>query len=214
MGYFKSKIRQALLKARHSRRNLIGEKVKFSKDTLIGENCIINNGVTFSTNVILKNNVKIGPNTSLSNLYIDAGSIIEAYCICVGNKKGTINIGENVYIGISNYLDNSDDITIGNNVQIAGPSTAIYTHSGAYMALNGISLSEINTTQFRTTKPVIIENNVYVGCNCTIYPGIIIGHHSIIAPNSAVTKSVKPYTMVGGVPAKLIKTLPGPQGNS
>ncbi|NBC08454.1 MAG: hypothetical protein GVY26_14765, partial [Bacteroidetes bacterium] len=59
----------------------------------------------------------------------------------------------------------------------------------------------------RPVAPVVIEDNVYIGGNCTIYPGVKIGHHSVIAPNSAVTKDVVPYSMVGGVPAKKIKTL-------
>lgn len=207
MGYIKSAVKQRLLRFKHRRKNIIGRNVTFSIDTVIGNNCIVKKNVTFHSKVTLNRNVNIGQNSFLSNLYVDSGSIIESFCICVGNKKGMIKIGANVYIGISNYLDNSDDITIGNNVQIAGPSTAIYTHTGAYMAINGISLSETDTTPYRTSTPVVIENNVYVGCNCTIYPGIIIGHHSIVAPNSAVTKNVEPYTMVGGVPAKLIKRI-------
>jgi acetyltransferase-like isoleucine patch superfamily enzyme len=207
MAYFKSYIKQILIRLKHRRKNKIGRNVSFSSDTVIGTGCEINDGATFCTNVILVDNIKIGGGVFLSNITVKSNSIIESFCQCVGNKKGAIIIGENVYIGISNYMDNSDNITIGDNVQIAGPSTALYTHSGAYMALNGITLSSLETTPWRTTAPIIIENNVYVGCNCTIYPGIKIGHHSIIAPNSAVTKNVDPYSMVGGVPAQKIKDL-------
>jgi acetyltransferase-like isoleucine patch superfamily enzyme len=207
MGYFKSYIKQILLGIKHRKTNKIGKNVCFSKDTAIGIGCTVNDGTTFCTNVILGSKIKVGKGVFLSNIEISTGSIIESFCLCIGNKKGIIKLGENVYIGISNCLDNSDNITIGNNVQIAGPSTAIYTHSGAYMAINGISLDELETTQYRSTSPVIIEDNVYIGCNCTVYPGVTIGHHSIIAPNSAVTKNVEPFTMVGGVPAKVIKSI-------
>jgi acetyltransferase-like isoleucine patch superfamily enzyme len=54
----------------------------------------------------------------------------------------------------------------------------------------------------------VIEDNVYIGGNCTIYPGITIHHHSIVAPNSAVTKDVPSHSMLGGVPAKVVKQLP------
>jgi len=48
---------------------------------------------------------------------------------------------------------------------------------------------------------------VYINGNCTIYPGVTIHHHSVIAPNSAVTKDIPPYTLVGGVPAAKIKKI-------
>ena len=54
-------------------------------------------------------------------------------------------------------------------------------------------------------KKVIIENDVWIGANCTITAGIVIGEGSVIAAGSVVTKNVEPFTIVGGVPAKLIK---------
>jgi maltose O-acetyltransferase len=125
----------------------------------------------------------------------------------VGPLRGTIIIGEECYIGVNNVFDTSDDITIGDFVHIAGPSTALWCHSSAQMCLRGIPLNDTKRNEYRQTKPIIIESNVYIGGNCTIYPGITVGHHSIVAPNSAVTKNVPPYTMVGGVPAKKLKEL-------
>jgi acetyltransferase-like isoleucine patch superfamily enzyme len=74
------------------------------------------------------------------------------------------------------------------------------------MCLNGIPL-ENKSQKYRPTKSIVIESNVYIGGNCTIYPGITIGHHSIVAPNSAVNKDVAPFTTVGGVPAAFIKNI-------
>nr|WP_231373981.1 CatB-related O-acetyltransferase [Aureivirga marina] len=51
----------------------------------------------------------------------------------------------------------------------------------------------------------IIENDVWIGHNVTIMPGIKIGNGSIIASNSTITKNIEPYSIVGGNPAKLIK---------
>ena len=53
---------------------------------------------------------------------------------------------------------------------------------------------------------VIIENDVWVGANSTITSGVTIGKGSVIAAGSVVVKNVKPYSIVGGVPAKLIKS--------
>ena len=54
-------------------------------------------------------------------------------------------------------------------------------------------------------KDVIIENDVWVGANVTILKGVEIGEGSIVAAGSVVTKSVPPYSIVGGVPARVIK---------
>jgi acetyltransferase-like isoleucine patch superfamily enzyme len=73
--------------------------------------------------------------------------------------------------------------------------------------MNSISLTDTNRDKYRPTAPIIIEDNVYIGCNCTIYPGLKIHHHSILTSNSAITKDVESYFMVGGVPAKVIKKI-------
>jgi len=52
---------------------------------------------------------------------------------------------------------------------------------------------------------VIIENDVWIGANCIITPGVTIGEGSVVAAGSVVTKDVKANSIVGGVPAKLIK---------
>lgn len=54
-------------------------------------------------------------------------------------------------------------------------------------------------------KSVCIEDDVWIGANCIILPGVNIGRGAVIAAGSVVTKAVLPYSIVGGVPAKLIK---------
>jgi acetyltransferase-like isoleucine patch superfamily enzyme len=207
MSKIKRIIRQAYLGYRFRKNNKIGRDVIFSNSSSIGKGCLIGKKTSFEGQVILCDNIKIGSYVHLSNIIIRSFSIIESYVRCVGTNKGKITIGENSYIGINNYLDTSDDISIGDFVQIAGPSTALWTHTGVDMVLRSIPLSEVKSTPFRKTAPITIEKNVYIGGNCTIYPGITIGHHSIVAPNSAVTKDVLPFSLVGGVPAKFIKAI-------
>lgn len=154
--------------------------------------------------VWLGKNVRVGNLAIISNITIRENSRIEAGVLCTGYGEAKIIIGKESYIGLNNILDFSDTITIGDYVHIAGPSTGLWTHSSAQMCLNDIPL-EKKDKKYRPTAPIIIENNVYIGGNCTIYPGVTIGNHSVIAPNSAVTKDVEPYTQVGGVPAKYIK---------
>lgn len=197
---------QKYLRLKFSSNNRLGKRIVFSKDLIMGKECKINNDVILGRSVKLGDNISIGKDGYIENIEVDNYSSIEGNVICTGFGKGKIKIGQNSYIGIYNVLDWSDDITIGNFVHIAGPSTGLWTHSSVLMCLHSIPLEQ-KTEKYRPTAPIIIEDNVYIGGNCTIYPGITIGHHSVIAPNSAVRKGVDPYTMVGGVPAKFIKKI-------
>jgi acetyltransferase-like isoleucine patch superfamily enzyme len=193
-----------LLRIKHGGRNKIKRGVILSKDFICGNNCVIGGKTIIGYEVKINDDVKIGSDCRIEKIEIDSNSCIEGGVIITGYGNGHIKLGKECYIGINNVLDWSNNITIGDYVHIAGPSTSLWTHSSAEMCLNSISLNN-KSLEFRPTAPIIIENNVYIGGNCTIYPGIIIGHHSIVAPNSAVTKNVDSYTMVGGVPAKFIK---------
>ena len=55
-------------------------------------------------------------------------------------------------------------------------------------------------------KRVVIGNDVWIGANCVIVAGVTIGEGAVVAAGSVVTKDVAPFTIVGGVPAKLIKS--------
>ena len=55
--------------------------------------------------------------------------------------------------------------------------------------------------------PVVIEDNVWIGANVTVMPGVTIGKHSVVAAGSVVTTDIPPDTMAAGVPAKIIKKL-------
>jgi acetyltransferase-like isoleucine patch superfamily enzyme len=185
----------------------VGKRVTISRKTKVGYNCQIGNYCTLSKDVILGNGVSIGDYSNMNKISIGNNSMIESGVKIVGPGKGKILIGKECYIGINNILDTSDNITIGDFVHIAGPSTGLWAHSSANMCMNSVSLNDKERDKFRPTAPIMIEDNVYIGGNCTIYPGVNIHNHSIIAPNSAVTKDVKPYTMIGGVPAKVIKKI-------
>lgn len=54
-------------------------------------------------------------------------------------------------------------------------------------------------------KPVVIEDDVWVGANVTILKGVTIGRGSVVAAGAVVTRSCPPYSIIGGVPAKIIR---------
>lgn len=205
-SFLKSFYWQKYLRLKFCHKNCLGKRIIFSKDLILGINCKVCDDVSIGGSVKLADNVSVGKDTIIENIEVDNDSMIDGRVICTGHGNGKIILGQNSYIGINNILDWSNNITIGNFVHIAGPSTGLWTHSSALMCLNSIPIM-IKNEEFRPTAPIVVEDNVYIGGNCTIYPGITIRHHSIIAPNSAVTKNVEPYTMVGGVPAKKIKDI-------
>lgn len=182
---------------------IVSRKIKCGVNNKFGEYSRI------SADVTLGDNINIGSYCTIRKIKIESNSTIESNVRIVGTGKGMITIGKESYIGLNNVLDTSNNIEIGSFVHIAGPSTVLWTHSSSQMCLNSIPLNDVNRDDYRSTAPIVIESNVYIGGNCTIYPGITIHNHSIVAPNSAVTKDVPPYTMVGGVPAKIIKEING-----
>ena len=116
--------------------------------------------------------------------------------------------GKNIYVGKHFYANYNltvldyVDIKIGNDV-LLGPNVVLTTatHSTDYRIRNADDVSDI------MGEPIIIEDNVWIGANCTIMPGVHIGKHSIVAAGSVVTKSVPEDVIVAGVPAKIVKKL-------
>ncbi|MBN2461100.1 MAG: hypothetical protein JXB60_05785 [Candidatus Cloacimonetes bacterium] len=185
---------------------LIGEGVVIGDGTVLQEGCQIMRNSVIGKNCRMSGKVWVGENCRISRVEVGENTHIEDNVIFTGVGEGRIRIGRESYIGIGTVLDWSDNISIGNFVHIAGPSTGIWTHTGAPMCLHGIALAE-KGKKYRPTAPVQIEDNVYIGGNCTVYPGRIVSHHSIVAPNSAVTNDVGAFTLWGGVPARKIKDL-------
>jgi len=210
LGYYKYLLKEFVLQSirrfKLRKDNYIGRECYIASDAVLKGKNRLEDFCKLGKKVVLETNVSVGNHAVISNITVKENSCIEARVICTGYGEGEIIIGKESYVGLNNILDFSDSITVGDYVHIAGPSTGLWTHSSAQMCLNNIPLKE-KDRKYRPTAPIIIEDNVYIGCNCTIYPGVTVGHHSIIAPNSAVTKDVKPYSFVGGVPAKFIKRI-------
>jgi maltose O-acetyltransferase len=114
--------------------------------------------------------------------------------------NGEIIVGDDSYIGEYSTIQAIAEykVIIGNKCQISH-NVRIYT--GTDQADQDFSLSD----RIAKNGNVIIEDYVWIGANVFINPGIIIGKNSIVGANSVVTKNVMPNTIVGGVPAKLIR---------
>ncbi|EOX3343912.1 DapH/DapD/GlmU-related protein [Vibrio cholerae] len=118
---------------------------------------------------------------------------------------GTIKIGNDCYIGPgARFIASNSSITISDKV-LFGPNVTIMggDHN---ISVVGEFMFDVSTKLPENDSPVIIESDVWVGCNVTILKGVTIGRGAVVAAGSVVTKSVERYSIVGGVPAKKIKS--------
>lgn len=108
-------------------------------------------------------------------------------------------VGSDCYFGRELFLDLQDKIIIEDRVTISH-RVMILTHTDA--GSSPLKDESIQTSQ----SPVIIRRGAYIGANVTILEGVEIGELSIVGAGAVVTKSVSPGTVVGGVPARVIKS--------
>lgn len=151
-------------------------------------------------------------------------------------SKG-ISIGRNFYCGKSLWLESvyssesqrsgeviiHDEVSISDNTHIAailrveigkkcliGSHVLITDHNhGKYDTSSTDYLLPPNERPIYSQGPTIIEECCWIGDGARILTGVTIGKNSIVAANSVVTRDVAPYTIVAGIPAKVIKDLRG-----
>ena len=122
--------------------------------------------------------------------------------------KNNISIGVNFYIGRYSLIE--CNAIIGNNV-IFGNYVALVGKFDHHFKQIGVPIrlaSQIRDKDYNwkgLDSKVIIEDDVWIGYGSIIMSGVTIGKGSIVAAGSVVTKDVKPYSIVGGNPARLIK---------
>ena len=125
-------------------------------------------------------------------------SVVESYS-CVNNAVGDVVIGDYTRIGIHNTI--IGPVTIGSHVNLAqGITVTALNH-------NFEDKNKRIDEQGVSTKPVVIGDDVWIGANAMILPGVTIGKHAVVAAGAVVTTDVPENTVVGGVPAKVIKKL-------
>ena len=185
---------------------LLQKKKEFEKHTILGSDIqfatssrVINSGS--------KDNIIVGNHGCL-------------FCLLQALFGGKIQIGNNFYIGSGTVLQSKDRIVIGNNVIISNnvlivdnnnhptepEKRMLMSQAGNYMT------SSLWTWEFSQSKPVIIEDNVWIGRDVAIMKGVTIGQGSFVALKAVVTHDVPPYSVVAGNPAKVVKRLSPNEG--
>ncbi len=154
-------------------------------DIEIGNRCSIERGGAITT--LYGGKIKIGDCCSISR---------GAQLLTHG---GNISIGNNCTINPMTVIYGQGGVFIGDNVRIAAqcaiiPSNHIFTDATIPIYLQGLS-----------KKGIVIKDDVWLGAGVKVLDGVTIGEGCVIGANSVVTKSLPPYGVYVGVPAKLLK---------
>lgn len=155
--------------------------------------------------------IRIGKHCSIGRNSLVRANTESACALCIGDRtsikenvlintnKGTVEIGQECWVGPYTLIYGNGDVTIGDHVMIA-----------SHCAINTVSH---HTTRFDIpmsqqgiyTAPVVIEDDVWIGIGAVILQGIRVGKGSVIGAGAVVTRDIEPGTVVAGVPARKIK---------
>lgn len=182
---------------------------KIPNSVSVGENSVLLPNTSFRFNVNSKNPIKIG-----NNCMLNCDFIFES-------EKGEIEIGDRTFINCGTSLISRSKIKIGNDVTIAWGCT-LYDHNSHSLDWqerqkdleqqlndynNGLDFIKNKNWETVKSKPITIEDKVWIGFDCTILNGVTIGEGAIVGAKSVVRENVEPYTIVAGNPAVVIKKL-------
>lgn len=108
-----------------------------------------------------------------------------------------IRVGRNVFVNHACEFMDRGGITIGDDVLI-GPKVNLVTIN-----------HPLDPTRRRSTycAPIVIEKGAWLGASVSVMPGVTIGEYAVVAANAVVTRDVPAYTVAGGIPARMIRSI-------
>jgi acetyltransferase-like isoleucine patch superfamily enzyme len=174
----------------------------FKKNYLIDTSAIIYKMGTVVNNLDRIDAIEIGPHT-----------IIKGELLTFGHG-GKIKIGQYCYIGEYSKIWSAKSIRIGDRVLISHnvnifdnsthPISAVDRHKQYKEIISSGHPKKLNLQE----KPIVIQNDVLIGCMSIILQGVTIGEGSIVGAGSVVTKDVPPWTIVAGNPTRVLRKIP------
>jgi acetyltransferase-like isoleucine patch superfamily enzyme len=151
-------------------------------------------------NISLGSNVTIDPSTSINNVIIKDGVRIAKRCSIYGAPDNLLELGKNGYVGMSSILNGfAAKLRIGDNVSIS-QFVNIMVDSGPNASPGMMRLFPI------VKGPITIGNDTWIGASAIIMPNVTLGEFCIVAANSFVNRSFPAFSIIGGSPAKLIRS--------
>lgn len=140
-------------------------------------------------------------------------------CLLQALYGGKIVIGQNIYIGPQSVIQSKKSVFIGASVMIANNVIIMDNNNHPSDPVMRLQMSacddflhdDLWSWKCAESKPIVIEDNVWLGRDCRIMKGVTVGKGSIVALGAIVTKDVPPYTVVAGNPAIVVRQLPFPE---
>jgi acetyltransferase-like isoleucine patch superfamily enzyme len=152
------------------------------------------------SNISLGLNIEIDPSTSFNNIIIGDHVKIAKRCSIYGGPDNLLEVGANSYIGMNCIINGfAAKVIIGANVSIA-QNVNIMADSGPNASLRMQKLFPIEK------GPVKIGNHCWIGASAIIMPNVTLGNYCIVAANSFVNTSHPAFSIIGGNPARLIRS--------
>ncbi len=167
-------------------------RLRFASNITLGKNVYLDEGVYIHAT---PNGVTIGDGSIVMH-----GAILHVYNFR-GLPNSGITIGKDSLIGEHTVIRGQGGVTIGDRV-FTSPMTQL-------IAVNHVfdDVSKPFVKQGITAEGIVIEDDCWLGANAVITDGVTVGQGSIVAAGAVVTKDVPPYSVVGGVPAKVIRNV-------
>jgi acetyltransferase-like isoleucine patch superfamily enzyme len=127
-------------------------------------------------------------------------------CVYFGNNVSIrywdrLHIGSNVSIHTNSWIDAYGFVTIGNSVAIAHNTSLISTNHE--WNDESVPIKENPCS----ANPIVIDDDVWIGCGCRILAGVRIGGRSVIGAGAVVTNSIPAHSLALGIPAKVVRTI-------
>lgn len=121
-----------------------------------------------------------------------------------------ITVGNYTYGDLNAFYNGGDEQLIIGSFCSIGPNVVFVLsadHKTNYFSTYPFKAKITHTSRHEATSKgdIILDDDVWISCNCTILSGVHIGQGAIIAAGSVVSNDVPPYAIVGGVPAKVIR---------
>jgi acetyltransferase-like isoleucine patch superfamily enzyme len=167
--------------------------IRYPKNLHLGAQVIIEDGAEI--NCLASNEMHLGDRVSIGKY-----AIIRPSNIYGGPIGEGLVMGSNSNIGPYNYIGCSGKITIGDNVMLA-PRVSIYAENHVFDNPN-ITIK----AQGVSKMDVVIEDDCWIAANAVILAGVTIGKGSVVAAGSVVNEDVPAFSVVAGVPARVIKS--------
>lgn len=145
---------------------------------------------------------------SHNGVRLGAGSTVDRGAIIRGSggvrRLGVgVEVGRRAAIGANNFIHGGGGVSIGED-SLLGPNVQIFSENHVYTDAHQPIIE-----QGEVPQPVHIGPDSWIGAGSTILAGVTIGRGSVVAAGSVVTRNIPPYSVVAGVPAKVISTRDG-----